>query len=525
MNFLEIYKDQNLEIISENQIVFIKKMNEEVTIKDFEPLIKDFPRVKIKSFLELKKVFDSPMSDFVEIGVLLPEIDISISKDYMSANLLFHEDPRLTVTNEDELNDKITRVAKEMGIEYGLKRVLWTELEKKKHIIAEGKQPKEGTDAKITYFQNPIKKPKISEDGKADFSDMNFIYEIEKDDWLGEKIPCSSGEKGMDILGKEIPAKAGKDLVLKYNPKSVYESEENGKIIIRAKNRGVLDDANGMISILNHLNISTEIGVETGNVEFNGSITVKGTVLPGFSIRATGDISIEATDGVSGAKLIESTHGDVYIRGGVFGHAKTQIKAGGNVYVKHANEANIEAAEEICIETYSIGSNLRGRIVRLDEQKGKIIGGVVEAKSAIFTAVAGNSHERKTELIIQAIDQKEKMGEIQFKAAKIKELEKEVADLERKIVQLESLSIKMNQQQKEAFEDTKFQFEIKKSSIFQLNHEIQQNLKQLKEAGDEKIVVRNAAFEGTIIKIGKRSTMIKKKTNGTFKLEDGELNV
>lgn len=523
---MEIFKDERIEIIADNNTVLVKKLQENLTLKDIEVLLKNYPRIKIKSFIELKNFLSEPSNEFYEMGTLLPLMDIQLSKDHMVAKVLFNEEPKKFVENEDELNKKIEEIAGEMGIQFGLKRILWEELEKQKqHIVAEGKVAEHGEDAKISYFQNPARKPSINNEGKADFSDMNFIYEIEQGAWLGEKIPPSKGVSGKDILGKEIPAKAGKDLILKYDPDSVYENVENGKVIIRAKISGVLDDSQGKIKIIQHLTINSDVGVETGNLVFAGSITVRGTVLPGYSIKASGDISIEAKEGVSGAGLIESVNGDIYIRGGVFGHSKTQIRAMGNVYIKHTNEASIEAEEDIFIESYALGSNLRAKNIRLDEHKGKIIGGIIIAKQSIRTATAGNTHERRTELTIQSIDKAEKMGEIRFKASKIKDLETELANLDKKILQIESLDIQLSKEQREVFEDTKFQFELKKATLFQLNQDVQQMLKEINEAGKEHIEVTKEAFEGTVIKIGKRSTMLKKRTSGKFKIENGELNV
>lgn len=523
---MEIFKGDTIEIISDHNVVLIKKYQNDITFKDIEVLLQKYPRIKITSFLDLKKFIDEPSDDFVTIGTLLPQMDIQLSKDNMIAKILFNESPTLFVSNEDELNEKIASIANKMGINFGLKRVLWKELEKKKQmVIAEGKEAEDGQNAQVRYFKNPARKPTITEDGKANFSDMNFIYEIEQDAWLGEKVPPSDGFAGKTVLGEEIPAKAGKDLILKYDPSSVYEVVENGKNIIRAKFSGVLDDTQGKIRILQNLMINSDVGVETGDLEFEGSISIKGTILPGYSVRAAGDILITATDGVSGAKLIESTNGDVFIQGGVFGHSKTIIRAGGNVFIKHANEATIQAEEDIFIEAYSIGSDLTAKRVRLDEHKGKIIGGTVIAKQSIHTAVSGNNHERKTDLIIESIDKSEKMGEIRFKAEKIKSLEAEIQSLSLKVEQINKFSSSLSKQQQELFEDTKFQLEIKNSTLFKLNQEVQIMLKQINGAGKEHIEVTKEAFQGTMIKIGKRSTTLNNKTKGVFKLENGELNV
>ena len=76
-------------------------------------------------------------------------------------------------------------------------------------------------------------------------------------------------------------------------------------------------------------------------LDFEGSISIRGTVQNGFSVIAKGDISIEGPEGVSGANLIKSIDGDIYIRGGIFGLGETRIEAGGSIFVKHVNEANL----------------------------------------------------------------------------------------------------------------------------------------------------------------------------------------
>lgn len=140
---------------------------------------------------------------------------------------------------------------------------------------------------------NYERKPVIREDGKADYYDMNFIYEIEEGEWLGEKIHAQPGIPGMNVCGESIPAPWGSDLPLKYDHKSAFEVEEDGKTVLRSKISGVVEEHEGMVSVNHHLPIVGDVGIETGNIEFNGSVSIKGTVQPGFSVVANGDISIE----------------------------------------------------------------------------------------------------------------------------------------------------------------------------------------------------------------------------------------
>ena len=93
----------------------------------------------------------------------------------------------------------------------------------------------------------------------------------------------------------------GDDLPLKYDTKSAYEVEEDGKTVLRSKTNGIIGELNGVLTVQNHLLIDGDVGLETGNLKFDGSIQVRGTVMPGYSIIASGDISIESTEGVNAA--------------------------------------------------------------------------------------------------------------------------------------------------------------------------------------------------------------------------------
>ena len=58
-----------------------------------------------------------------------------------------------------------------------------------------------------------------------------------------------------------------------------------------------MDEVNGIITVQKHLVIDGDVGLETGNLKFDGSIQVRGTVMPGYSIVSSGDISIESNEG------------------------------------------------------------------------------------------------------------------------------------------------------------------------------------------------------------------------------------
>ena len=376
---------RNILLLVENKFMTLNEFQGKVMItvhnpgyplKEFEKILHRNPRIKIPNFIELKKALVNQESAEIEIGLFLPPIELEYTNDLMSAHIIVHETIEFYDEYELNLNTKVNLLLRENGIIHGVQDIILKELKTSKpYTIAKGTPPQKGLDAKITYIERPERKPIIDKEGKADYFDMNFILEMEKDDWLGEKVPPQEGIPGTNIMGGTLPALKGKDRTLKYDSKSVYEIEEEGKSVLRAQFNGVLDIQDGKIMIYKHLPIKGDVGVETGNLKFDGSISITGTVTSGFSVVASGDISIESSDGVFHAKHIQSVNGDVYIRGGIFGKGESLVEAGGSIFVKHSNESILSANKDIHIGYYALGSTIRAKNVFVNELKGKIIGG------------------------------------------------------------------------------------------------------------------------------------------------------
>lgn len=495
-------------------------------LKEFDSILRSHPRLKLSNFSILKNVLATESINPVEIGRWLPNVEAEIARDKMSASIFIYETHDYIQKNKEKLSNQILEKLEDEGIVNGILDFDISKIEPgKAFLIAQGTLPVAGTDAQITYLPKPERKPVIREDGKADYYDMNFISEISEGSWLGEKIPATLGKAGKNVLGDTIAAAPGRDFPIKYDKKSAYEVEENGKIVIRSKIAGVLDDVKGMIGVNRHLPIHGDVGVETGNLEFNGSLSIKGTVTSGYTVIATGDISIEGAEGVSGAKLIKSIEGDVYIRGGIFGLGSTLVEAGGNIFVKHVNEANLVAADSIHIGFYSLGSQLTAHSIFVDERKGKIIGGRAVAKNTIVTAISGNRLERRTDLIIESVNKRESYSLMQEKATHLKQLQSDISIQEGKIKNLLPILNQMTKEQVATFEEAKQVLTKLKAEAVTIDREVKLMMDEMRHAGKEEITVTKEAHPGTYIQIGKKSSLLSKMTNGKFILEFGELNV
>ncbi|MDQ0156448.1 DUF342 domain-containing protein [Robertmurraya andreesenii] len=450
-------------------------------------------------------------------------VTVTISKDKMQATVNLNCSQVELREKQEFFIGEILRLLLEQKVTEGIKMdLLQGELEpQKEYIIAKGIAPIDGEDARIEYFAPTERRPTIRTDGKADFYDMNFIDEIRKGAWLGEKIPATDGSPGKTVTGELVVQKKGRDMKLLYDRRTVAEVVEGEKIVLRALTDGVLTFKDGKIAVGSHLMIDGDVGVETGNIDFDGSVTIKGIVQPGYSVKATKDVSILGELGLSKVKMVTSVSGDIFIKGGVFGQGESTIKAGKNIFIKHANNCILLAKGDIHIGYYSIGSYLKGRNIFADEKNSKIIGGKIEAKGKIVASIIGNRMERKTWVSVEGFNRESLTEQLVEKLLQYKK---------------EALAYEGLKKHVEAYENSKLTEEEHLEYLRMLDDldaqlakvsELDENCKEianlLEVKGEGEVTIKEVAYPETFIEIQKIRKRISSEVKGTFYIDKGVL--
>ena len=512
------------DLFIKNTDVVIRPKKIGYPLKSFDMITRAHPRLKIASFSALRTAFAGIGEDGV-IGHWLPLVEATVSKNKMNVEL------RVNATRKDIDKDKnnVLTVARKtldkIGVLYGQQELSSESFSQNLTVTgAVGKPPENGENAIKTYIERPVRKPVIREDGSANHYEMNFVFQVAEGDWLGEKILAGDGEDGIDIFGNVIPALKGSDLALQYDRKSVVENHEEDKVVIRALHDGALEFINDQVVVGKHLVIEGDVGAGTGSITFDGSVTVRGSVHAGYSVIATEDISIEGNEGVTNAKLIQSTNGSVYIKGGIFGGGVTVVEAKRSIFIKHANNCKL-FGKEIHVGLYLFGSEVFAEGVFVEKNKGKIIGGTVEALFTIECSSVGNNLERKTVLHVSGIDAKKMNDEIREMVKSLKKHQEIVEQLEKHANMFNEDPMSLPLEQKKAYEKVIETIDTNKDEMIRIDKEIQLYFSKMKHAKECQIEVTNEAYPGTVIQIGKSLSNLRKKTNGVFKVVDGVLNV
>ncbi|MFE8702540.1 DUF342 domain-containing protein [Cytobacillus sp. FJAT-54145] len=523
---MELFINEYIQLEEENGSVFLTVLKEGSSMSDLNELLKDLPRISITKFLPLKEALEEVHTEKTHIGEMKPLVHLMVSKDKMIAKIRLNSTQAELEENREKLISTILETLHNGGVKEGINvSVLHDELKVMKDItIAEGTEPQNGKDAEIIYFKLSDRKPTIREDGKADYYDMNFIDEVKKGTWLGEKTPPTEGTPGKTVTGEVLHPRNGKNKNFIYDRKTVGLFEEDGKSILRALVDGVVSFHGGKIAVGDHLIIEGDVGVETGNIEFDGSVTVKGIINTGYSVTATKDISVLGEMGVSGIKSITSKGGDIFIKGGVFGKGNSIIKAAKNIFVKHANECFLEAGEDINIGYYSIGSVLKGKNIITDMKQGKIIGGSIEAKGKVVTAILGNKMERKTIIQVEGFDRQELERDLEDILLNYKEKIINLETLKRKLDVFESFIHQLNPAQSSQYEEIKEEFEKELLELTSIDENRKSIMSLLETKGEGQVSIHEAAYPETLLQIKNLHRRLSSTVKGTFYAERNYLH-
>lgn len=312
-------------------------------------------------------------------------------------------------------------------------------------LAAEGRAPVNGQNAKVEYLVNVNKKviPKyIGEDQSIDYKDLSIVENVEQGQKLARKIPATDGEVGRTVLGVKIETKSGKDIDIKEILGNNVEMSDDGEYIVASINGQVVLRGKSL-NVEPIFEVSGDVGPETGNISFIGSVVVKGSVSDNYSIKAEGNIDVHGTVG----KCDLEAKGDIMVKLGIQGNENSYVKAGGDVIAKFIQFSNVQAGNNVVVTEAILNSNIDadnriiligkrasasgGRLRALREVNGKVLGSQAGAVTLIETGIspakrrAIDDLDKEKEELDNSIEETERNIKSLEQAAKLKKLDDE----------------------------------------------------------------------------------------------------
>ncbi len=418
--------------------------------------------------------------------------------------------------------DDIVSAVKEMGITRGVSRKIVEFILSGKHgkdpiLFAKGVPAQTGEDGWFEFFfrTNLEKKPKILEDGSVDYLNVEWFEVVEEGQKLVEYHPAGEGVVGVNVFGEELPAKKGRD---KPPIKGKGFTMSDDKLFYYAEMGGRIEFKNNRMEVMRLLVID-ELSLVTGNLDFDGSVQVKGNVGSGVTLRATEDIVIDGF--VESANVI--CGGSIMFRLGMNASGEGFVKAKEYIAGKFFEAVSVECGGEIQADYFLNCTLLSREQIIVSGKLGSIAGGSAYAMLGFVARNAGNRIGLSTHLRVGAnndiiLEQMEIEEKLKLTAKEVEKLKNAKDELELQLGREEC-------QHSEKYKKISGLYDERDKLLLDLyvkSDDIAAYIAKLKKA---QIIVYNTLYEGVTCEINNQKYVPEQLKNAIIKMVENKIAV
>jgi len=450
------------------------------------------------------------------------DINVVVTGDELeaSARLLEPEPNGGATLSLDSARQKLV----EAGVVHGVDDAALTALVEAKvygepRVIAKATAPVDGEDGILIFHFSTDERtgrPREIGGGRVDYRSLDLYVPVTEGQLLVTRTIATEGEPGTSVKGNTIKQRPGKDVNMPRGKNIDVDAE---KIEMKATCAGMVEFVNNAINVSSVYKINGDCDISVGNIDFEGSVLISGSVRSGNTVKATDGIQIGGS--VEAATLIAG--GNVEVKGGMQGSGKGMIEAGGSVSILFVERGNIIADGPVTVDV-SIHSRIEtGSTLHALGKRGAIIGGRAGAAGDIVANYLGALSQTKTEV---------EVGFMPRKRARILELEKEMERLgmdSTKLTQLDTYLEKTKETMEKEMWDKLFRSGVENRRINEedtaaVKTEMEALKHEMEHATDSKVHVFETAFEGSRVVIGSSAYKISDDISfASFRFSDGEV--
>lgn len=259
--------------------------------------------------------------------------------------------------------------------------------------VACGTPVQEGENGRVIehYPRQLSKSVKLDERGVADYRAMNYMQSIKEGDVICDIIAPKPGAAGVRVDGTAAEPAAVKPATVPNGSNTVI-SEDGTKLLAAKEGHLEFDGSKFCVKVL--LDIPGDVDYNTGNIDYNGDVHIRGDVRETFVVKATGNITV---DGLVEAATVEAG-GDVLISCGVHGNDSAVIKSGGNLRAKYLDNVIAYAGKSVFADSIISSQVYSDESIQVTSGRGVIMGGSMVAANTIKAKTVGTESGRKTEI-------------------------------------------------------------------------------------------------------------------------------
>lgn len=390
-------------------------------------------------------------------------------------------------------------------------------------LVAKATLPVHGKDAEITYHFNVEKtnKPTVGENGQVDFHKLDMIEPVKEGQLLATLVHADYGKAGKDVTGADIKPRKVTDKKLKHG-KNIHLSDDGLEMYSDVS--GDVTLVNGTVFVSNCYEVPADVGPSTGDIEYDGSVKIKGNVLTGYTVQASGDIHVNGA--VEGATLISG--GKIVLNRGIQGKERGVMKAAGDIISNFIESSTVTAGGKVITDAIMHSNVIAKDNIIVNGKRGMIAGGTIRSTQKVETKIAGSTMGTTTDIEVGFDpDLLDRYHEIEKKTEELSE-EKEiilqtVETLKKRFKLQGSLEPEKLEILKKNSERLK-EIDAEIDSMTEEYDQIEEQMQESKSVG--KIVVHDTAYTGVKITISNVSKYLHSEVqHSTFVREGAEIRI
>ncbi|WP_456432370.1 DUF342 domain-containing protein [Thermosulfuriphilus sp.] len=300
------------------------------------------------------------------------ELEAFLRKDAPGPDLIPEDYPAL----KEEL--------KRLGIVFGLLEE--PEAEGGRLVVARGKAPVKGEDARIELLVDLEKGPREEGKDRVDLREMNTVVCVSAGQPVARKIPPGQGSPGMNVFGEPLPTFPGKDVPFRYG--AGLSPDEEGLLLVSEIEGAVIAEGE-KLKVTPVFELNSDVNWDVGNIHFRGErLIINGMVHRGFEIESSGDLEIRG--GVEDNVNIR-VKGDLVITGLIHGE-DTRIECQGEATIGALEYSQIFVCGDLKVTDYLLQPlcEVGGHLI-VTEGVGTIVGGECLVRGSAEVRILGSS--------------------------------------------------------------------------------------------------------------------------------------
>ncbi|MDR2571926.1 MAG: FapA family protein [Oscillospiraceae bacterium] len=449
------------------------------------------------------------------------DLSIVVSGDEKEANAkLLAPEPDGLILDLDTAKRKLSQAGIVHGVDVeALSDMLSAKVYGASRVVARGTPPVDGEDGRLLFHFSTDERtgaPKEIGAGRVDYRSLDLFVPVVENQLLVSKTNATEGQPGVSVKGNIIKQRPGKEMMLPRG-KNVIVSNNGTEMYSTCS--GMVEYVNNAINVSNVYKINGDCDLSVGNIDFEGSVLITGSVRSGNTVKATDGINVGG--GVEGAKLIAG--GNIEVKGGMQGSGRGVIEAGGSVSIMFIEQGTIMADGPVTIDV-SIHSRIEtGSTIHALGRRGAIIGGSAAAAGDIVANFVGSLSNARTDI---------EVGVMPRKRARIEAIEKELEQLYNNKMKLDQLEAYLAKTKGAMDNETWTKLHLSGIENRKINVQDTQSFtaematlkEELEHATESRVHVFETAFSGSRVVIGSNVFIVNNEvSHATFRYSDGEV--